>query len=258
MNRPSVDWLDLREKLDRRFRSGKLADRFISATSSKDLIIDLACGAGANMRYLESRNRTRASWLGIDQVESMPDRLKDGATGGSVSFRHLDLMQDLEVLQRGANVAVTASAFLDMTSKPWVSRLVRHFSESPLLVAMTMAGGYRWSPTESSDAEIETQIRNHQVSDHGFGPAMGADSAAQLTQELKDAGYEVFVEQTDWKLRGDDWETMEFLIRGVVRRVRSMTTEIDVEAWQERRLQQLRRGRLRMEAPHFDVLGLPQ
>lgn len=250
-----IDWLSLRESQDRIARSGELAEIFVSAVQPNDLIVDIACGTGANQRYLQPLLGRSQRWLGIDQDDDALKAMRD--SGSPSGTRRLDLAASLQDIPTCPGVAMTASAFLDLTSSQWIAEFAAHVFHSPLLIAMTASGLPKWEPSHRDDSQISECLRRHKISDHGFGPSLATEASDHLARELSRRQCDVTIRPSDWDLGSESGDVIRVLIDGVARRVQSMTNSIDPTSWAECRHQQNRKGGLRVVVPHTDLLSIP-
>lgn len=170
----TAEWLALREPADTEARSRELAAmlaRCVRLRTSAHRVegapprfIDLACGTGANLRYLAPRVGGDQEWLLVDRDAALLSRAAslcgvaalsdhpspdadadaDAGTGGGagigagtgtgtgagrrVQTRRLDLVTELNTpgfaLDFAPDVVVTASALLDLVSDQWLVQLV--------------------------------------------------------------------------------------------------------------------------------------
>ncbi|TWT80463.1 Trans-aconitate 2-methyltransferase [Planctomycetes bacterium CA13] len=252
------DWLSLRERCDPRSRSERLAAAFAEITSPDALVVDLGCGTGANYRYLSRFFRTSMKWLCIDNDSILLEQAASSLPTDNVSFERLDLSANLCGVPKGSGVAVTASAFLDMTSNKWIVDFANHFFDTPLLIAMTTSGVFQLDPQDRDDKPIQQAISSHQQSDQGFGPAVGTEATGFLVRELERLGCVVEIADSSWELRHNDLALMKSVIAGVARRARLMRVSIDVDAWECRRIEQFQSGELQLRVPHLDLLSYPK
>ena len=199
------DWLALREAADVLARSSRLtraiADRF--PEDAELLVLDIATGTGANVRYLAEHLPPRQSWVLVDRDPvllaelpmcmrswGVPRGLEIAGEGDSLlvtgarlmcrlARSRRDLATDMEGgdgdIFAGRNL-VTASALLDLVSERWLRAFAsrcRH-SCAAVLLALTYDGRIRCSPEEPEDETIRALVNAHQQTDKGFGAALGA------------------------------------------------------------------------------------
>jgi hypothetical protein len=291
----SADWLSLREPFDAAARDAaagelRLASRLASlrAGATRPLrVIDLACGTGANLRWLALRLGGEQQWLVVDHdadlLRCWPERLAavSGAHVGSDAGLHqplpfagpgceasivrqqLDLMVGLETLPWHAADLVTASALLDLVGTAWLHRLVVASAASrvALLMSLNVDGRHVWAPGDPVDATVGQLFAEHQQRDKGLGPALGAEAVAVLRQTLEAAGYRVFTAASDWWMDGGadpQAHAMQCaLIGGMAAAAceQSSASAETVEAWRKRRLAAAAHSQLRVG--HLDLLALP-
>ncbi|MBA4211824.1 MAG: SAM-dependent methyltransferase [Polaromonas sp.] len=291
----SADWLQLREPFDAAARDAAAGDLQLVgrlAPLRKGLtrplrVIDLACGTGANLRWLAPRLGGAQQWLVVDHdadlLRCWPERLATvaGAQTGagvdldqSLSFagpgfearivrQPMDLMAGLETLPWQAADLVTASALLDLVGTDWLHRLVAASAASgvALLMSLSVDGRHVWAPGDPADATVGKQFAEHQRRDKGLGPALGADAVAELRLALESAGYRVFTAASDWWVDGGEslsaLSLQCALIDGMAAAAgeQAGTTAQPVEAWRRRRLAMAARSQLRVG--HLDLLALP-
>lgn len=255
------DWLAAREPLDARCRSAELAIRFVEALAPETVVVDLGCGTGANLRYLLRHLPAGQRWLAIDQDPRLLAIAASSLPNARGRCEPLDLATSLVSVPSGPGFAVSASAFLDLTSPEWLAEFAVQLRETPVLIAMTTAGLPEFAPAEEEDAAIGRVLGQHQQSNHGFGAAAGMEASSCLAARLRDQGCRVTLAATDWQLAtdqaADDAAMVERMVRGIARRVRAMSAAIPIDAWEARRLAQRLRGQLRLTVPHLDLLSLP-
>ncbi|TWU15351.1 class I SAM-dependent methyltransferase [Allorhodopirellula heiligendammensis] len=251
------DWLSIRESIDSRFRSAGLARPFMKSAKEASLIVDLGSGTGANFRYLSNFDHSTAQWLGIDRDRELLGIARNRLPRERIQLLEGDLAKEFGWIPIHEKIAITASAFLDITSMDWLQQFADRGSRSPILISMTAAGGPIWAPADDFDVAIELCLESHRASDHGFGPAVGANASNFLAQELTARGCDVTLATTDWCLQARDAEIIQTLIDGVCRRASSTLPEEQIERWMRLRYDQNRHGCLHVTVPHLDLLSLP-
>ena len=283
-----ADWLQQREPFDAAARHG--ADKRLALSASLSTlrppastpwrVLDLACGTGANLRWLAPRLGGRQEWLVVDHDAALlrrwpmalglpragaDDLLNFDGIGfnASVVRRRLDLVQDLETLPWQAAHLVTASALLDLVSAAWQQRLVAACARSrtAMLFALTVDGRHHWQPADPLDTVVGALFATHQTRDKGFGPALGPRAGAALVRELRAAGYRVRCARSDWSLQGREDAPALALQRALIDGMAAAACEQDagagasVQRWRQRRHDCAARARLLVG--HVDVLALP-
>ena len=291
----SADWLRQREPFDAVARDaaaqqGHLQDRLAALrphTKAPWRVIDLACGTGANLRWLAPRLVGAQQWLVVDHDPDLlarwPERLAaaDGAPVGSsvalekiLSFsgpgfdarivrQQADLMTELDTLPWHAADLVTASALLDLVGSVWLHRLVAASAASgtAMLMSLNVDGRHVWSIEDPMDATVGRLFGKHQQREKGFGPALGAAAVSALQHALAAAGYRVFTATSDWWLDSHESPDAAVLQRALIDGMAAAACEQSpasapsVRAWRQRRRALAQESRLRVG--HQDLLALP-
>lgn len=291
----SADWLQMREPFDAAGRSAaamelKLETRLTSlrSPSTRPLrVIDLACGTGANLRWLAPRLGGTQQWLVVDHdadlLRCWPERLAavEGSHTGrdtglheplsfagpgfeaSIVRQPMDLMTGLETLPWHAADLITASALLDLVGTAWLHRLVTASAASgvALLMSLNVDGRHLWMPGDPADATVDRLFGEHQQQDKGLGPALGSQAVPALRQALETAGYRVFTATSDWWVDGSagpkDQAMQCALIEGMATAAceQSPASASPVGSWRRRRL--VLAGQSQLRVGHVDLLALP-
>jgi len=295
----SADWLRQREPFDAVARDAaahrlQLPDRLAAlrphSPKTPWRVIDLACGTGANLRWLAPRLGGAQQWLVVDHDADLlacwPERL--AAAGGAgvapigssaaleqvltfcgpgvdarIVRQQADLMTELDNLPWHAADLVTASALLDLVGSVWLHRLVKVSAASgtAMLLSLNVDGRHVWSIEDPMDATVCRLFGEHQQRDKGLGPALGAAAVSALKRALTAAGYRVFTAASDWWL--DSRESPEAialhcaLIDGVAAAAseQSSAAAPAVRAWRQRRRELAQKCCLRVG--HLDLMALP-
>ncbi|WP_425258716.1 class I SAM-dependent methyltransferase [Rubrivivax sp. RP6-9] len=290
----SADWLRRREPFDARARDSAaprlaLASRLAALRPPAGTpwrVMDLACGTGANLRWLAPRLGGAQQWLVVDHDAALlrrwprqlaaaqgraPQRVAAGqplrfaAPGfdAQVLRRRLDLAQQLEALPWQAAHLVTASALLDLVSADWLQRLAAAATARrvALLLALSVDGRHQWTPRDPDDGAVGARFAAHQRRDKGFGPALGADAVPALQRLLQAAGYRVHLARSDWWLDSRIDGAALALQRALVDGIAHAACEQDppaaaaLQGWRARRQALAPRSTLRVG--HLDLLALP-
>ena len=265
----SADWLALREPFDAAARDAaagplRLAQRLARwrpPAGSPWRVIDLACGTGANLRWLSPRLGGAQQWLVVDHDPGLLSAWPAIAPPVEIQPRRLDLNRDLEALPWQAAQLVTASALLDLVSLRWLERLVALLRGSPaaLLFSLSVDGRHDWQPVDPLDARVGECFAAHQRRDKGFGPALGAAAVPALQALLEAAGYRVELAASDWQLgsEGDGPRLQRALVEGMAGAAREQQPDAGpaLRAWARRRLALA--GSSRLCVGHIDLLAWP-
>lgn len=262
MSRFTADWLALREPADHRARSASVV-RWITEGLPADRVInvlDLAAGTGANFRYLIDRLSRLQSWRLVDHDAALLAVARD-CTDAEVSTDILDLAE-LDSRATGLFAGcdlVTASALLDLVSERWLRTTIESCREvgAALLFALSYDGRMECEPRDPEDEAIRVLVNRHQRTDKGFGPALGPMAAGRAAALLREMGYEVAREPSDWRLSGEEHELQRQLIVGWAGAAAEIapSDSASIASWRERRLTHLAAGRSRMLVGHEDVAG---
>jgi hypothetical protein len=267
----SADWLGMREPFDAAARNHaaevmRLDQRLAGLRPPPCApwrVIDLACGTGANLRWLSPRLGGPQEWLMVDHDAALLSRIPEPGAGVSVVRQPLDLMASLEELPWHAAHLVTASALLDLVGTAWLHRLVAVCSSArvPLLLALSVDGRHHWTPRDPQDAEAGALFAAHQRRDKGLGAALGSQAVATLLPALRRAGYRVAKARSDWQVDATASNSDAPLLRSLIDGMGEAAMEQDpprteaLKAWQNRRLERVAKTRLRVG--HLDVLAWP-
>lgn len=224
----SVDWLTLREPYDSAARAAAWpALGWPAAVTAAPLAVtDLACGTGANLRFLAPRLGNRQRWLLLDHdpalLAAVPQRLHAWAQEHGHALRcegevlHLrgagfeaevhrqrcDLSRGMPAGACTPRGLITASALLDLVSHDWMAALVEQAAgaRAAVLFALTVDGRVQWSPPLAQDARVLARFAAHQQGDKGFGAALGARATDAAAELLARAGYQVRRAASDWQI----------------------------------------------------------
>jgi hypothetical protein len=248
VSRFEAEWLRLREPYDHAARSETLALRFAAAVMPAPDLIDLAAGAGSNLRYLAPRLPTPQRWLLVDRDAALLAQAQTGPA--AVRCQVLNLADRLP--EAGSRTGVTGSALLDLASAAWLDRLARWCRGVPVLMALTVDGRLYWQPEEPEDEAVRTRFFAHQRTDKGFGPALGPAAAHYLGERLEAEGQRVSLERSDWRLGPADAPLLGATLEGIF-----AVQDGGVERWAAARRRQLATGHLRLTVGHVDLLALP-
>lgn len=294
----SAEWLALREPADARARDAGLTEQLarLARLSSPAHFIDLACGTGANLRYLAPRIGGDQQWLLVDNDATLLEKVRgaasapvddaltdDGAAlregvgaagkqvraahrmatvaGFRIETRRLDLATGLLALDFAPGVVVTASALLDLVSNEWLTELVEHCraNRCAALFALSYDGRITLTPSDHDDEWIRQLVNRHQLSDKGFGPALGPAASQRARELFGKAGYEVRTARSDWHLLPTERSLQQALLEGWAGAATELApNETDRCAhWLARRSAHVANESSRIVVGHEDLLALP-
>jgi hypothetical protein len=282
-------WLQLREPRDWIARSAALTQA-IAAVMPCDRpvsVLDLATGAGSNLRYLAERLPRHQRWLLIDRSATLlsevegrtrawagdrgyrvrSDAQPGAGRGFSVTGPQLDCLVELRAHDLGTlhdpsifsgRHLVTASALLDLVSETWLRTLASHCRAvgAAALFTITYDGRSSCVPAEPEDERVRGLMNDHQRRDKGLGgPAEGPDAAACAVRCFVEEGYRVESEASDWRLGSGDAAMQRTLIDGWARAAsEAAPREAEtIASWRRRRLAHVDAGSSHLVVGHRDV-----
>lgn len=287
MDEQLSDWLKLREGVDAASRAASLTRRVADAVAGAEIVhvLDLATGAGSNVRYLLERLPPRQRWLAVDRSPRLLSHLflrtsawainrgyRADTTMGTLSIRGHGREWDITTRERDLNVVdaellaerhlVTASALLDLVSESWLRSVAARCkaAHAVALFPIIYNGGSSSSPAEPEDAMVLDLFNRHQRTDKGLGgPAAGPAATDAAARAFADEGFHVDVEPSDWMLDDRHAELQRQLIEGWAFAATEMgpVSAKVIADWRERRLAHVDAGRSRMVVGHFDLAAFP-
>jgi hypothetical protein len=154
---------------------------------------------------------------------------------------------------------VTASALLDLVSRPWLEALAERCrgARAAVCFALSYDGRTTLAPSEPEDGEVLELFNRHQLGDKGFGPALGPQAAAAAAAAFELRGYEVRVASSDWLVGSQHTELQRALLDGW----RAAATQsapargAALGAWHRRRSAHTGAGRSTLRVGHVDLVG---
>jgi hypothetical protein len=253
------EWLALRQSVDHASRSLALTRAVVAALPDHRplRIVDLGSGTGSNVRYLAPLLPSPQSWLTVDRDADLMDQ--SGGAGVSIERKVTDLGDFDPAIVARAHL-VTASALLDLVSDRWLRALAAacRSAGAVVLFALTYDGRSECEPAEPGDERVRELFNAHQRrNDKGFGVAAGPDAVAKTIRALRDSGYDVRHEPSDWMLKPEMRTLQSRLIDGWA----NAATEIApaeaaaIADWRQRRLFHVSAGRSKIIVGHVDISG---
>jgi hypothetical protein len=280
----SAAWLASREAADHSARHARLTAQLLARLVPRAgplQIVDLACGTGANLRYLAPLVRGPQHWLLVDNdpalLRAIPSRLASWCderglrlawrqaggrvTGGqldcTIETRPCDLGAELETLNLGSYDLVTASALLDLVSQAWLERVANacRAAGSSALFALSFDGSVRFAPQEPDDAVVLGLVNEHQRRDKGFGPALGPSSTKRARETFERLGFDTCSADSPWDLGPHQLPLQAALLRGWADAAMEQRPPLTmlIEDWLGQRLTLLEAGRSQITVGHADL-----
>jgi hypothetical protein len=279
----SPEWLALREPADFAARSLALTLSAGAACDRRETLrgLDLACGTGANTRYLAQHLPHTQDWLLVDHDSALLSRLpalmtvwsarrgvKISAEAGvirttgpehepaSFTIRYADLRALEPGLFEGRGL-LTASALLDRVSEPWLTALAGRCraNDAAALFALTYDGRITCWPEEPEDEIVRQLVNSHQRTDKGFGPALGPSAVERVERHFVAYGYHCLRERSDWILEPDTTGLQRALIEGWAAAATAIAPSMSetIARWRGRRLGHVGEGLSRLVVGHEDT-----
>jgi hypothetical protein len=285
----SIDWLNLREPIDAVSRSRRLSAALALACRPPDekslplQVIDLGAGTGANLRYLAPILGGRQEWLLVDRdpllLEALERRVRVWADSSGArldgSGRNLtvvapgfeclvrtaamDLAIDLDRLAVPYGALVCASALLDLVSEGWLRRLGQICAKAAASVcfALNYDGRISCNPVEPEDSEIRELFNMHQLTDKGFGSALGPGCTGLAERVFSAAGYQTHIESSDWHTGPDD-RALQYAVAGgwfdAACEIQP-GRRVELQKWLQRRYALIESGQCELIVGHGDLAG---
>ena len=170
-----------------------------------------------------------------------------------------DLSVQLPALHGGD--LLCASALLDLVSRHWLSTLLGECQHQQLALyfALNYDGRMRFTPAHTDDAMIRDALNRDQLTDKGFGPALGPDCVQALHRQCQLHGYRVVQWRSDWRLGTDDQAMHRQLVADfaqIAERNLPRRQHHRVHAWRRWRCDRLSTSTLAVG--HVDTLALPR
>ncbi|WP_417691068.1 methyltransferase domain-containing protein [Roseibium sp.] len=264
-------WLSLREPADRAARNSDLVHKLCnhltsqigerqSCTDKVTWVADLGCGSGATWRALASDLPQDSHWLLMDNDAALlvEAEMRIGARGRITTCQQdLNAIEDVDLCDVSL---VTASAFFDLCSEGFCSRLIDHIRPQGcgLYAALNYNGIMEWSVPHELDAAVVDDFNRHQRTDKGFGPALGPAASAFLAEGLRARGYEVTLGDSPWTLDAEHAELQPRFLDGFRQPLLEIGTlsATEIERWLAFRVAAISRPDSSCVVGHTDLLAL--
>ena len=282
----SPDWLRLREPADHQARSALLTEKLVlwRERFSDFGVVDLGSGTASNFRYLCPKLGMNQTWTLLDNdiglLSCIAERLAEWAfetnsqfdriSPNSATIKHAnfsahltwqtcDLAKELNTIDVENTHLMTGSALLDLTSAAWMSRLARiiNAQQCASLFVLSYNGKLQWQPELQFDKQITELLNAHQLTDKGFGNALGPSAYEYLMSEL--TSHAIESDPTDWILDQDSHAMQEVLISdwAAAAAEQNPLCSSDIKEWSQQRTHYLEKEQSTLRVGHVDILSLP-
>jgi hypothetical protein len=259
----SLQWLALREPYDRAARNPAVLEAVGAAFVGRRAvrIADLGCGTGSTMRAVAPLLPPRQIWRLVDNdIALLAAAAETTPATHEVTTAHIDLGDDLGRAVADDSDLVTTSALLDLVSAQWLERLVSILSISrrPLYAALSFDGRVDLTPACRGDAAIIAAVNRHQLTDKGFGPALGPQGGAAAIAALQADGFAIAQGASDWVFEPADEAIQLEMLAGWAGAASETGIAPEVlDAWLGERRDHVAAGRSAMRVGHLDFFAAP-
>lgn len=276
----NATWLDLREPADMVARApGPMAAlaAWVRSQPRPLRALDLGCGTGSTLRAIAPLLGEGQDWVLVDHDAALLAGARQrllrwggvekgestfGLAGAGWSARVQLVLHDLrwvEELPLDDRTLVTASALLDLVSRPWLVALAKRLRGRAFYAALTFDGEIRFFSPDPEDAALHEAFLAHQRRDKGFGPALGPDAASQCCDLFGFGNWRIEYARSDWVLGEQHRPLQSALLEGYAAAVAEQDAGAAAVAsnWLKRRQAALDDEALRTRVGHSDLLALP-
>jgi hypothetical protein len=259
----SPQWLALREPYDRAARNPAVLEAVRAAFASRPTVrvADLGCGAGSTVRAVAPMLPVRQTWRLVDNDIALLERAAESTPAMyEVTTAHIDLADDLGRAVADDSDLITMSALLDLVSAQWLERLIAILSISrrPLYAALSFDGRVGLAPACRDDAAIIAAVNRHQLTDKGFGPALGPRGGAAALAALEAEGFAIAQGASDWVFGPADEAIQREMLAGWAGAAREIGIAPSLlDAWLAERGAHVAAGRSEMRIGHLDFFAAP-
>lgn len=282
----SAEWLQLREPADHRARSTLLTQLLLDWRRDKERmnIIELGAGTGSNLRYLCPLLGHQQHWTLFDHDQSLLEqlphlltpwaqqqgihilatretiRLESDTFSAQIHWQQKDLANELNAIAQDKVHLITASALLDLTSAAWLEQLARLCIDKHCasLFVLNYDGTLQWHEKLPDDELLNQLLNEHQLTDKGFGNALGPQAHHYIAEQLRRAQH-VTTQSGNWVLDQQQSALQNELLTGWVKAAmeQDTTRKPVIQAWAESRRLAIKQGHSYLSVGHTDVLSLP-
>ena len=259
----SAQWLALREPYDQAARNPTVLDAVRKAFAGLPAVrvSDLGCGTGSTMRAVAPLLPERQDWRLLDNDAALLEAAHDAAPPMcEVTTVLVDLATDLGQALGDETDLVTMSALLDLVSVQWLERLVTMLAISgrPLYAALSYDGRASLQPACRHDDTVIAAVNRHQLTDKGFGPALGPKAAATAPECLRRQGFAIQEGRSDWTFGPSDGDIQLEMLAGWAGAAAEIGVACDLlDDWLAERRAHVETGRSQMRVGHIDFFAAP-
>jgi hypothetical protein len=259
----SLQWLALREPYDRAARNPAVLEAVGAAFAGRAAVrvADLGSGTGSTMRAVTPLLPARQTWRLVDNDIALLEAAAETTPAKyEVTTAHIDLADDLGRAVADDSDLVTTSALLDLVSGEWLDRLVSilTISSRPLYAALSFDGRVDLTPTARDDAAIIAAVNLHQLTDKGFGPALGPHGGAAAVAALRAEGFAIAQGTSDWVFGPADQAIQHEMLAGWAGAAGEMGIAPGLlDTWLAERRAHIAAGRSAMRVGHLDFFAAP-
>jgi hypothetical protein len=259
----SLQWLALREPYDRAARNPAVLEAVRAAFADWPAVrvADLGCGTGSTMRAVAPLLPAGQTWRLVDNDIALLETATETTPAmHEVTTAHFDLAEDLGRAIADDTDLVTTSALLDLVSAEWLERLVSSLSVSgrPLYAGLSFDGRVDLTPACRGDAAIIAAVNLHQLTDKGFGPALGPRGGAAAVAALQAEGFVIAQGASDWVFGPADDAIQREMLAGWAGAAGDMGIAPGLlDAWLAERRAHVAARRSEMRVGHLDFFAAP-
>jgi hypothetical protein len=262
--------LALREAADAAARARDLPERLgrRPPATGRWVIHDLGCGTGSMGRWLAPLLPGPQRWIVHDRdadlldvaIANPPSAAGDGAPV-TVEARRSDIVRLGPGDLAGATL-ITASALLDLLTEHELVELISACATPvcPILLTLSVVGRVELTPTDPLDRRVASAFNAHQRRVTDRGRLLGPDAVARAVDQFRQAGAEVLVRSSPWRLGAVHADLAAEWLAGWLDAAREQQPQLAAQlgGYERRRLAEATAGGLSVSVDHADLLVLPR